>query len=156
MHTDGFAGLYGELFLAAMALLFAIATVSGVVLYGPFMRKLPFGTVRRDRSARIRWLDLHNLLGIVTVMWVLSVSATGIINQLSVPLYDVWRNTELKALLAAYRNQPIPSRLGLVQAAYETALRAEPGKTVRSIRFPDGQSGSPYHYLIWTHGAIRR
>jgi uncharacterized iron-regulated membrane protein len=152
LHTDWFTGLYGELFLAAMALLFVIATVSGVALYGPFMKKLPFGTVRGDRSARIRWLDLHNLLGIVTVAWVLSVGVTGIINQLSTPLYDVWRNTELKALLAAYRNEPMPSHLSSVEAAYETALRAEPGKTVRSIRFPDGLLGSPYHYLIWTHG----
>ncbi|MBN3810056.1 PepSY-associated TM helix domain-containing protein [Paraburkholderia sp. Ac-20347] len=152
LHTDGFAGLYGELFLAAMALLFVLATISGVALYCPFMKKLSFGTVRSDRSRRVAWLDVHNLLGIVTVAWVLSVGVTGVVNQLSTPLYDVWRNTALKALLAAYRDQPMPSQPGSVQAAYETALRAEPGKTVRSIRFPDGKLGSPYHYLIWIHG----
>jgi len=57
LHTDGFAGLYGELFLATMALLFVIAIVSGVALYGPFMKKLPFGTVRKEKSARLKWLD---------------------------------------------------------------------------------------------------
>src|SRR5262245_23287078 len=66
IHKDLFAGLTGELFLAAMALLFLIAIVSGVVVYGPFMRKLDFGTVRGNRSRRLKWLDLHNMIGVVT------------------------------------------------------------------------------------------
>ena len=44
-----------------------VAIVSGVVLYGPFMRKLRFGTVRTRTPPRLKWLDLHNLLGIVTL-----------------------------------------------------------------------------------------
>jgi uncharacterized iron-regulated membrane protein len=152
LHTDLFAGLYGELFLASMGLLFVIATVSGVALYGPFMKKLSFGTVRRGRTTRIVWLDLHNLLGITTMAWVLTVGVTGIINQLSTPLYDVWRTSALETLLSTYRGKARPTRLSSVQAAYETALRAEPGNTVRSIRFPDAVLGSSYHYLIWTHG----
>jgi uncharacterized iron-regulated membrane protein len=45
--------------MGLMALLFVIALVSGAVLYTPFMRKLDFGTIRRDRSARLKWLDWH-------------------------------------------------------------------------------------------------
>ncbi len=33
-----------------MGLLFVVAIVSGVAVYGPFMRKLSFGTVRRSGS----------------------------------------------------------------------------------------------------------
>ena len=51
-----------------MGLLLLVAIVTGVVLYAPFMRKLAFGEVRRDRSTRVKWLDLHNLLGIVTLV----------------------------------------------------------------------------------------
>jgi len=152
LHTDLFAGLYGELFLAAMGALFVVATVSGVALYGPFMKNLSFGTVRREKSARVQWLDIHNLLGIATVVWVIAVGVTGIINQLSTPLYDIWRSTALSGLLADDKGQPMPAQLSSVQAAYRTALRAEPGRAVRSIRFPDGELGSPYHYLIWTKG----
>src|SRR3546814_15441949 len=65
LHVDMFAGLPGQLFLALMGLLFVIAIVSGVVLYGPFMKKLSFGTVRKHRSTRLKWLELHNLLGAV-------------------------------------------------------------------------------------------
>ena len=54
LHVDMFAGLPGKLFLGVMGLLLVAAIVSGVVLYAPFMRKLDFGTVRRDRSAARR------------------------------------------------------------------------------------------------------
>lgn len=50
LHVDLFAGLPGKLLLAFMGLLLVVAIVSGVVLYAPFMRRLEFGTVRRDRS----------------------------------------------------------------------------------------------------------
>ena len=54
LHVDLFAGLPGKLFLGAMGLLLLVAIVSGVVLYAPFMRKLDFGAVRRDRSPRVK------------------------------------------------------------------------------------------------------
>ena len=72
------AGLPGTVFLGGMGLLFVAALVSGAVVYGPFMRKLPFGTVCRERAARLRWLDLHNLFGIVTLVWALVVGMTGV------------------------------------------------------------------------------
>lgn len=75
LHVDMFAGLPGTLFLGFMGLLLAASLVSGVAIYGPFMRKLRFGTVRHGRSARVKWLDLHNLLGIVTLVWFLVVGS---------------------------------------------------------------------------------
>ncbi len=85
LHIDMFARLPGTLFLGFMGLLLAVSLISGTVVYGPFMRRLSFGAVRRDRSTRLKWLDLHNLLGIVTLMWLLVVGVTGVINTLSIP-----------------------------------------------------------------------
>ena len=62
IHTDLYLGLPAELLLGVIGLLFLVAIVSGIVLYAPFMAKLGFGTVRRGRGGRLRWLDLHNLL----------------------------------------------------------------------------------------------
>ncbi len=73
LHTDLFLSLPGMLFLGVMGLLFVVALVSGVVLYAPFMRRLPFGTLRTRQSKRVRHLDQHNLLGIVTLGWALVV-----------------------------------------------------------------------------------
>ena len=126
-----------------MALLLVGSIVSGVVLYGPFMRKLSFGVVRKDRSRRLTWLDLHNLLGIVTVAWLLVVGATGAINTLAKPLFDVWRAQELPRLLAPYRDKSILTEPGSVEAAVETARRALPDMELASVLFPSTRFGSP-------------
>src|SRR5699024_9508064 len=90
LHVDLFAGLPGKLFLGLMGLLLIAAIVSGVVLYSPFMRKLDFGTVRRQRSNRIKCLYLHNLLGIVPVVWLFAVRFTGVINTWANPVIKYW------------------------------------------------------------------
>lgn len=154
LHTDLFVDLPGELFLGLMALLFVIAILSGVVLYGPFMKKLDFGTVRNRRSNRLKWLDLHNLLGIVVLAWTLVVGVTGVINELATPLFGLWQQTDVKAMLASYKEEPTSTQAALpsVQAAFETAQHAVPGTTVTSIVYPGNPFGSPYHYLFWAKG----
>jgi uncharacterized iron-regulated membrane protein len=154
LHRDLFAGLPGELFMGLMALLFIAAIVSGVVLYAPFTRRLDFGTVRTDRSPRLKWLDLHNLTGIVLLAWTLVVGATGVINELSTPLFALWQMTDVKTMLEPLHGKPVPaeSELSLPQAAYDTVRAALPNMTATSVVFPGSPFGSPYHYLIWTKG----
>nr|WP_233272908.1 PepSY-associated TM helix domain-containing protein [Paraburkholderia acidisoli] len=154
VHRDLFAGLPGELFLGVMGLLFVIAIVSGVVLYGPFMKNLKFGTVRADRAPRIRWLDLHNLLGIVTLAWAFVVGATGVMNELATPLFALWQRGDVSHMLAQYRDAtpPAQNELTSVQAALDTAKRAVPGMTITGVTFPTRVNGSPWHYLLWAKG----
>ena len=95
LHVDMFAGLPGKLLLAFMGLLFVVAIVSGTVLYLPFMRRLKFGTVRQDKSTRLRWLDLHNLIGVVTLTWALVVGVTGVISACADLIIAAWRNDSL-------------------------------------------------------------
>jgi uncharacterized iron-regulated membrane protein len=154
LHVDMFAGLAGELFLGFMGLLFCAAVVSGVVLYGPYMKKIPFGTVRGERSTRIKWLDLHNLLGVVTLAWAFVVGFTGVINELSTPMFKYWQGTAMQALLAPYRGQATPDSgaLASLDAAFATATKALPGMTVSTAAFPGNRFGSPYHYVVWLKG----
>jgi uncharacterized iron-regulated membrane protein len=154
LHRELFAGLSGELFMGAMALLFVAALVSGVVVYTPFMRRLDFGTVRRNRSARLKWLDVHNLTGIALLAWMLVVGATGVLNELSRPMFALWQRTDVNDMLAPFRGRPPPdqSRLSSAQAAFDTVKAALPEATVTSVVFPGSPFGSPYHYLLWTKG----
>jgi len=154
LHIDLFMDLPGELFLGFMGLLFVFSVLSGAVLYGPFMKKLDFGTVRYGRSARLKWLDLHNLLGIGTAIWLFVVGATGVMNELSTPLFGLWQITDVKAMLDKYKGHPLPQSSGLssAQGAYQTAKNALPGMTVISIVYPGNSFGSPYHYLLWAKG----
>jgi len=154
LHKDLFAGLAGELFLGSMALLFVVALASGIAIYGPFMRRLAFATVRTDRSRRVKWLDLHNLLGVVTLAWMLVVGLTGVVNELSTPLFALWQQTDVKAMLAPMRGRPVPSvsEMSSPEAAFETVKAAAPDMTATSILFPGSPFGSPYHYVVWTKG----
>ncbi|MGH8375075.1 MAG: PepSY-associated TM helix domain-containing protein, partial [Pseudomonas sp.] len=95
LHVDMFAGLPGKLLLAFMGVLFVVAIVSGTVLYLPFMRRLKFATVRQDKSTRLRWLDLHNLIGVVTLTWALVVGVTGVISACADLIIAAWRNDSL-------------------------------------------------------------
>lgn len=154
LHEELFLDLPGELFLGVMGLLFVASIMSGTMVYGPFMRKLPFGTVRRDRSARTKWLDLHNLLGISVLLWTLVAGLTGVMNTLATPLFGLWRAQALPALLAPYRDKAMPEvgQFGSVDQAVATARQALPGNRISSVVFPTKRFGSPRHYVIWTKG----
>jgi uncharacterized iron-regulated membrane protein len=154
LHRELFAGLPGELFLGAMALLFVIAVVSGIAVYGPFMGRLDFGRVRSGGSRRLKWLDIHNLVGVVTLVWTLVVGTTGVINELSTPLFLLWQRTEVKALLDGLLDGKPPqmSALSSPQAALDAVAQAFPARVETSVVFPGSPFGTPYHYVVWTKG----
>jgi len=152
LHVDLFAGLPGKLFLGLMGLLLLVAIVSGVVLYAPFMRKLGFGDVRRDRSVRVKWLDLHNLLGIVTLTWALVVGATGMINTWADLMIKYWQFTELGHILEPYKGQAAPTALGSFDAAVNGASATHPDMRVDFVAFPGTQFSSPFHYAVFLRG----
>jgi len=152
LHLDLFAGLPGTLFLGAMGLMLAASLVSGVVLYGPFMRKLNFGALRRGRSKRVWWLDLHNLLGIVTLAWLLVVGVTGAINTLAIPILGIWQGTQLQEMTADYRDQEMVPAAGRVDQALAAALAAEPDMELSFIAFPGTAFSSPGHFIAFMRG----
>lgn len=153
LHTDMFAGLPGKLFLGVMGILFLVAIVSGVVLYGPFMRRLDFGTVRRERSRRLKWLDLHNLLGVVTVVWALVVGGTGVINTWAELVLGLWQWDQLSEMTAPYRDKEPVRSLGSLDAAVATAGEATSGMSPSFVAYPGTLFTSPHHYAVFMRGA---
>lgn len=154
LHVDMFLGLPGMLFLGAMGLLFIIAILSGVVLYAPFMRRLRFGTVRTGRSRRLAWLDVHNLLGIVTLVWASVVGLTGVINTLAEPIADSWRTATLAAMTrgeAGLPLIPVDQRVS-IDAALRQARSALPGLRPQFIAFPGSAFSTPHHYAVFFQG----
>lgn len=154
LHVDLFAGLPGKLFLGFMGLLLVIALVSGVVLYAPFMRKVEFGEVRRERSTRVKWLDLHNLIGIVSLVWCLVVGFTGVINTWADLLVKYWQYTEVSAMLAPYKDQAVvpPAERAPLQATLDQAIAKAPGMKVSFIAFPGTSFSSPHHNTFFMKG----
>ncbi len=140
LHEDLFMELPGELFLGLMALLFVAAIVSGVVLYAPFMRHVEFGKRRAPRGTRLAWLDLHNVLSAVVLLWMGVLGITGVINELATPLFAHWIATDVRNALPSTPDAPLPTRLAPVRAAMRSVeARLRPEKFSSSI-FPPGNS----------------
>jgi uncharacterized iron-regulated membrane protein len=149
LHVDMFAGLPGMLFLGFMALLMLVAIISGVVLYAPFMRKLPFGSLRSDKGNRTYWLDLHNLLGIVTVIWLFVVGVTGAINTLATPIERMWQATELAEMVASQEIDQFAS-VDLIKRNAESVLS---GMNIMTIAMPNTPFASPHHFGVYAVGS---
>ncbi len=152
LHSEIFLGLPGELTMGVMALTFVLSLVSGALVYGPFMRRLEFGTYRRNGAKRTRWFDLHNLLGIVTLAWALVVGATGVMNALSTPLFGLWRAQTLPKILAPYHGKPVPTHFRSVDESVKQVSAALPEMEVTAVVFPNSVFSSPRHYLVWAKG----
>lgn len=153
LHVDMFAGLPGKLLLAFMGVLFIVAIVSGTVLYAPFMRRLAFGAVRHEKSRRLRWLDLHNLIGVVTLTWALVVGVTGVISACADLIIDAWRNDSLSAMVEPYRNAPPLIRHAPATHLLEIANQAAPGMQPDFIAFPSTRFSSEHHYAVFMKGS---
>ncbi|MBT1685946.1 PepSY-associated TM helix domain-containing protein [Dawidia soli] len=153
LHVDMFAGIGGKLFLGLMGLLFVFSIVSGLMLYGPIMRKYDFGMVRTEKSRRLKWLDLHSLLGVVTVVWALVVGVTGVINTLSETVLALWQMGQLAEMTAPYKEAPpIAGPLSSFDDAIAASRRAAPDMDVRIVAFPGTMFTSQHHYAVFMRG----
>lgn len=152
LHTDMFAGLPGKLFLGLMGILMCVAVISGIVVYAPSMRKLSFGTYRAGRARVVRWLDMHNLAGILLVAWTLVVGFTGVINTWADLVLRAWQFGQLAEMTAQYRDRAVPAHLASVNAAVEVALHAAPGMTPSFVAFPGTTFSSKSHYAVFLKG----
>jgi uncharacterized iron-regulated membrane protein len=157
LHVDLYAGLKGTLFLGSMGIFLVLSLISGVVLYGRVMRKLRFGTVR-EKTPRLRWLDLHNLLGIATLVWLLVVGFTGTINALAIPIFQQWQATELAEMTSKHAapDEPPVTDLASVETVLANASAVTPGKVLSFLAFPGNEFASPHHFTAFMVGEEAR
>ncbi len=152
LHTDMFAGLPGKLFLGLMGILFCVAIISGIVVYAPSMRKLRFGAYRKDRPRVVRWLDVHNLAGILLVMWALVVGFTGVINTWADLVLKAWQYGQLAEMTAQYKGREIPTKLTPVEEAVKVAQQAIPHMQPAFVSYPGTLFTSNAHYAVFMRG----
>ena len=133
-----------------------LAIVSGVVLYAPFMRKLRFGEVRRDRSTRVKWLDLHNLLGIVTLTWAFVVGGHRHGQHLGRPRHDVLAERPDGRDAGALQRHAAVEKLGFAGEGLRGRPRPRAPMKIGFIAFPGTAFSSEHHYGVFMRGNARR
>jgi uncharacterized iron-regulated membrane protein len=152
LHTNLFAGQFGALFLCFIGLNFLASVTSGVVIYAPFMRRQPFGTLRNEQGPRRRWLDLHNFIGISITLWLVAVGGTGVVNTLATQIAAYWQRTGLVEMIAPWREQPAPKHIVPPQQALDAAATAAPDMALSSIAMPGNPFAGAHHYTIFFRG----
>ena len=153
LHINMFMGMNGELFLGGMGLLFIVAIISGLMLYSPIMRRFNFGMIRTEKSNRLKWLDLHNLLGVVTMVWATVVGFTGVINTLAEVVQGVWQQGQLAEMIAPYKNAaPLRGTLSPLDQALNVARQAAPDMVPSFVAYPGTLYSSKHHYAVFMKG----
>src|SRR5690606_31127816 len=101
----------------------------------------------------LKWLDLHNLLGVVTLAWAFVVGFTGVINTLADTALDSWRAGQLSEMVAEYKDKPkIDGPLSSLDAALQKAKEAAPGMEVSFVAYPGTLHSSKHHYAVYMKG----
>lgn len=154
LHTDMFMGIGGKLFLGLMGITFVISIISGTVLYGSIMKKFDFGMIRRDKSARLKWLDMHNLLGIVALFWTAAVGVTGTILASGDIVVALWQQGQLSEMTAPYKDLPplAADSLSSLDSAAQLALTEAPDMKLRTVAMPGTMFSSQHHYAVFLTG----
>lgn len=152
LHIDLYAGEGGRLFLGLMGLLFVVSLVTGAIVYGPFMRRLNFGTVRLNKTSRVKWFDLHNMLGIVVLTWTMVVGLTGMVNTFGDLVIKLWEVKTLSAMMAPYKGKPPIEHLVSLDRVLDTAQKAVPGMTPSIISFPGAPYTTTRHFDVLLRG----
>lgn len=152
LHGSLLMGLPGTLFVGLMGLMFIVSVVSGVVVYAPFMRRLAFGTVRKDRGSRIRWLDIHNITGVVITAWVIVVGLSGVIITLLEPLANVWKDSQLATISKPYQGLPAAKNRVAADVVMQTVFTHVPNADVSFIAWPGSPFSPPHHFTVALRG----
>lgn len=128
-------GMTGRTFLGVISLLYGLALVTGIVIHLPRLTK-DFWLLRKKQGERRHWLDLHNLIGVISLPFHLIFAWTGAIWGLSALLYGLFNSAIFDQQLYSATGQtfmPMSSvqRTGVVQAPLpaELLLRKLPNAT---------------------------
>jgi uncharacterized iron-regulated membrane protein len=150
LHVNLFAGLAGKLFLGCMGLLFLASLVSGVMLYAPFMRKRNFGAVRVNKGRKSRWLDLHNLIGIATLVWAGVIGVTGVMNTCSDLLLAQWRSGVISQ--AGLASTGSPQAIVAAQTVLNVAEKRMRDRKLAFVAFPGSSFAGEFLYGVYSRG----
>lgn len=152
IHAELFLGPFGRVLVGLIGLAILVSLGTGVVVYGPTMRRFAFGMLRRDRSRRTLLADIHKLLGAATFGWNLVVAATGFLLCFSTFLLQLFATTELAAMAKPYGDAPVVTDYSTIDRAIAGAEAAEAHRTWATVALPGSALSTPRHYGVLLKG----
>lgn len=128
-RTAGIPGAVGGYTMGVVAVLYALALISGTVLLLPRFKRQLFA-LRPESGRRRAWLDLHNLLGLTALPFHLVIAITTAVFVFYAPLEQAMRAlspaADTDVAEAAGQGELLPPATLLARAqAFAPALQAE-------------------------------
>lgn len=136
LHAELMLGIWGTLIVGTLGLVFLISTITGWIIYGPFMKAMAFGFIRQGRALHLRMADMHKLVGIAALAFNLLMALTGI--GLTFGIFGIQYRVmaDLKKSEAAMggfeKADPLPS----FETVWAQAQTLYPDQYVSRIDFP--------------------
>ncbi|MEM9364059.1 MAG: PepSY-associated TM helix domain-containing protein [Bacteroidota bacterium] len=76
LHVRMFNGLLGRWWVGLGGLALLISTITGILIYGGFMKRQFFGAIRK-KNLKLRSADYHKIIGMTTLLFNLMIAITG-------------------------------------------------------------------------------
>ena len=95
---------------------------------------------------------MHNLLGAVTIAWVVVVGTTGVINTWADLVIKAWQNGQLVEMVGPFRDRARPEALASVDQAVATARLKVPSMIPFFVAYPGSMFSSQSHYIVFMRG----
>ena len=156
LHANLFLGIAGTFFLGVVALLFLTSTVTGIFIYGPFIKQAVYGVFRPHKGVRRASADFHKLVGVSSLGFNLVIAVSAIALTIGMILVQVWSLSTVKTLTAG---TPPASEVQAppVDQVMAAARTVHPDAAISTVAYPGGYQG-PNNYLIYheNEGTLRQ
>lgn len=135
-----FYGWKGRVAVGIVGLALVLSSITGILIYYPFMKKLTFGRIRWKERLKLVYSDLHKFIGFVTLIFNLVIGLTGAALGLeNLQRYSPAAKQILHPAPSAEDRKPRPDSIEgrlTVDQAIAAADRALPGFRTVSVTLP--------------------
>ncbi len=147
LHADLFLGRLGLLWLGVVSLALIFSSVTGLILYGPFMRQLAFGAIRRG-SLNLSSSDIHKFVGLVSLGFQILMAVTGACLTLGTFVLQIYVYFELQTVPRSASG--IATEIASADSVLEISREHFSQRDVRitTLLFPGDLQGDDYHLVL--------
>ncbi|GMW03830.1 MAG: hypothetical protein AMXMBFR84_49640 [Candidatus Hydrogenedentota bacterium] len=146
LHDNLFLGKTGSIFLGVVGILFLVSTVTGIFIYGPFMKPALSGVLRWDRGARHYTAELHKMLGCLSLAFNVIIGVTGTVLTLAIIGTRAWFGTALLHAAEGGAALPAGAPLQAVDTVIQRGAAMQPGRTFFTVTYPSSLQGPNFYF----------
>lgn len=136
----------GVALLALVCTLILVSLLSGIILYGPFMKGSSFGEIRSFPAHR-KWMDIHKMTGMLTGMWAVVLTASGILILFFSAAYRDYTASVSREAQAHFASAGETGSTLSLTSAFQAVQEQFPHDYILSVQLPSGKSSAYSFYM---------